>query len=57
MCYDYHGSWDTSAMGAQAALFDPNSNITTSYGLWSWIKAGLPPSKLIMGLPLYGRTW
>ncbi|GMP35622.1 hypothetical protein CsSME_00007995 [Camellia sinensis var. sinensis] len=57
MCYDYHGSWDTSATGAQAALFDPKSNISTSYGLRSWIKAGLPPSKLIMGLPLYGRTW
>lgn len=57
MCYDYHGSWDTSATGAQAALFDPNSNISTGYGLRSWIKAGLSPSKLIMGLPLYGRTW
>ncbi|XP_060171887.1 class V chitinase CHIT5a-like [Lycium barbarum] len=57
MCYDYHGSWDTSATGAQAALFDPKSNISTSYGLRSWIKAGALRSKLIMGLPLYGRTW
>ncbi|XP_059635438.1 nod factor hydrolase protein 1-like [Cornus florida] len=57
MCYDYHGSWNTSVTGAQAALFDPNSNISTSYGLGSWIKAGLHRKKLIMGLPLYGRTW
>ncbi|KAJ8560772.1 hypothetical protein K7X08_022632 [Anisodus acutangulus] len=57
MCYDYHGSWDTSATGAQAALFDSKSNISTSYGLRSWIKAGALRSKLIMGLPLYGRTW
>ncbi|KAH7861894.1 hypothetical protein Vadar_032301 [Vaccinium darrowii] len=57
MCYDYHGSWDTSATGAPAALFDPKSNISTSYGLQSWINAGLPRSKLVMGLPLYGRTW
>nr|GLL20325.1 acidic mammalian chitinase-like [Ipomoea trifida] len=57
MCYDYHGSWDTSATGAQAALFDPKSNISTHYGLGRWIKAGLLRSKLIMGLPLYGRTW
>ncbi|KAK6944388.1 Glycoside hydrolase family 18, catalytic domain [Dillenia turbinata] len=57
MCYNYHGSWDTSATGAQAALFDPNSNISTSYGLNSWVKAGLQQSKLVMGLPLYGRTW
>lgn len=57
MCYDYHGSWDTSVTGAQAALFDPKSNITTHYGLGRWIKAGLLRNKLIMGLPLYGRTW
>ncbi|KAL8497718.1 hypothetical protein ACS0TY_021157 [Phlomoides rotata] len=57
MTYDYHGAWDLSATGAQAALFDPKSNISTSYGLGSWIRAGVPKSKLIMGLPMYGRTW
>ncbi|KAH7861147.1 hypothetical protein Vadar_022155 [Vaccinium darrowii] len=57
MCYDYHGSWDSTATGAHAALFDPKSNISTSYGLQSWINAGLPRNKLVMGLPLYGRTW
>ncbi|XVF48465.1 hypothetical protein PTKIN_Ptkin03bG0192300 [Pterospermum kingtungense] len=57
MCYDYHGGWDTSKTGAQAALYDPNSNISTSYGLRSWIKSGLSRNKLVMGLPLYGRTW
>ncbi|KAK6151631.1 hypothetical protein DH2020_014266 [Rehmannia glutinosa] len=57
MNYDYHGGWDPSATGAHAALFDPNSNISTSYGLGSWIRVGVPRSKLIMGLPLYGRTW
>lgn len=57
MFYDYRGSWDTSATGAQAALFDTKSNVSTSYGLSTWIKAGALRSKLIMGLPLYGRTW
>lgn len=57
MCYDYHGSWDTSATGAPAAFFDPNSNISSSYGLGSWIRAGVPRKQIIMGLPLYGRTW
>lgn len=57
MCYDYHGSWNTSKTGAPAALFDQNSNISTSYGVKSWITAGVPRSKLVMGLPLYGRTW
>lgn len=57
MSYDYHGAWNKTVTGAQAALFDPNSNVSTSYGLGSWIRAGVPRSKLIMGLPLYGRTW
>ncbi|XP_038710983.1 class V chitinase CHIT5a-like [Tripterygium wilfordii] len=57
MCFDYHGSWNTSQTGAHAALFDPKSNISTSYGLQSWIRAGVRPSKLVMGLPLYGKTW
>ncbi|XP_021277076.1 acidic mammalian chitinase-like [Herrania umbratica] len=57
MCFDYHGGWDTSKTGAHAVLYDPNSNVSTSYGLRSWIKAGVPRSKLVMGLPLYGRTW
>ncbi|KAI3446793.1 hypothetical protein Pfo_003458 [Paulownia fortunei] len=57
MNYDYHGGWDPSATGAHAALFDPKSNVSTSYGIGSWIRVGVPRSKLIMGLPLYGRTW
>ncbi|KAM0021134.1 putative chitinase [Helianthus debilis subsp. tardiflorus] len=57
MCYDYHGSWDLSATGTLAALFDPHGNVSTSYGLQSWIKAKIHPEKLVMGLPLYGRTW
>ncbi|KAJ0749602.1 putative chitinase [Helianthus annuus] len=57
MCYDYHGSWDLTATGTLAALFDPHSNVSTSYGLQSWIKAKIHPEKLVMGLPLYGRTW
>ncbi|KAM7268662.1 hypothetical protein ACFE04_010828 [Oxalis oulophora] len=57
MSYDYHGGWDTSATGAQATLYDKNSNVSTSYGIRSWIQAGVPPHKIVMGLALYGRTW
>ncbi|KAL6506101.1 hypothetical protein OROHE_022630 [Orobanche hederae] len=57
MNYDYHGSWDTSVTGAHAALYDPKSNLSTSFGIGSWIRAGVPWSKLVMGMPLYGRTW
>ncbi|KAK4772161.1 hypothetical protein SAY86_013936 [Trapa natans] len=57
MCYDYHGSWDTSATGAHAAFFDPSCNVSSSYGLNSWVRAGVPRRKVIMGLPLYGKSW
>lgn len=57
MCYDYRGSWDTSVTGEHALLYDKASNINTSYGISSWIKAGVSPEKLVMGLPLHGRTW
>nr|QEL09547.1 class V chitinase [Pinus contorta] len=57
MCYDYHGSWDISATGAHAALYDPTSNISTSFGIGSWLHSGVPPNKVAMGMPLYGRSW
>ncbi|KAG6698171.1 hypothetical protein I3842_08G007100 [Carya illinoinensis] len=38
-------------------LLDPNTNLSTIYGIGSWIQSGVPPSQLVMGLPLYGRTW
>ncbi|XP_057871267.1 nod factor hydrolase protein 1 isoform X2 [Cryptomeria japonica] len=57
MCFDYHGSWDTSATGAHAALYDSSSNISTSYGISSWVESGIPPEKVVMGMPLYGKSW
>ncbi|KAL6223765.1 hypothetical protein ACLB2K_002623 [Fragaria x ananassa] len=56
MCFDYHGAW-SNITGPNAPLFDPNSNVNSVYGLRSWINGGMSPSKLVMGLPLYGRTW
>ncbi|KAJ0984853.1 hypothetical protein J5N97_003209 [Dioscorea zingiberensis] len=57
MCFDYHGWWNTTETGAHAALFDPVHNISTSYGLSSWVSAGMPAKKVVMGMPLYGRTF
>ncbi|EXC13800.1 hypothetical protein L484_003149 [Morus notabilis] len=56
MCYDYNGAW-SNITGPNAGLFDPSSNVNTVYGLKSWIRAGMPLEKIVMGLPLYGRTW
>ncbi|PIA45729.1 hypothetical protein AQUCO_01600164v1 [Aquilegia coerulea] len=57
MCYNFHGPWNTSVTGGPALLYDPTSNISTSYGIQSWISAGVPPEKLVLGLPMYGHTW
>ncbi|KAI3973714.1 hypothetical protein MKX01_031134 [Papaver californicum] len=58
MCYDYAGYWDTSRTGSISALYSNNgSKYCTSYGIQEWIESGMPPEKLVMGLPLYGRTW
>lgn len=58
MCYDYYGSWDTTTTGAHAALYNPiNTRLSTSYGLRSWARAGVPTRKLVMGLPLFAHTW
>ncbi|MCD7460171.1 hypothetical protein HAX54_042980 [Datura stramonium] len=58
MCYNYYGSWDTKTTGNHAALFNRKcKEISTSYGIESWIEKGAQKSKLIMGLPLFGRTF
>lgn len=56
MCFDYNGAW-ANFTGFNAALDDPKSNISTRYGIGSWIGSGVPAKKLVMGLPLYGRAW
>ncbi|MFS7996774.1 putative chitinase [Helianthus anomalus] len=56
MCFDYHGSWENFT-GLHSALYDPYTNLSTDFGIGAWIQAGVPPKKIVMGLPLYGPTW
>ena len=57
MTYGY-GKDDASVTEAHAKLFNPdNQALSTSHGLNDWIRAGVPKEKVIMGLPLFGRTW
>ncbi|KAG9456265.1 hypothetical protein H6P81_000773 [Aristolochia fimbriata] len=58
MSYGFSGaSWQPNNTGAPAALYDLNSEVSTSSGLESWVRAGVPPQKVVMGVPLYGCTW
>ncbi|XP_048440475.1 cysteine-rich receptor-like protein kinase 19 [Pyrus x bretschneideri] len=57
IAYDYYVPQRTNFTGAHAALYDPSSDISTDYGIKSWIGRGLSASKLVLGLPFYGYAW
>jgi len=52
---DYAGSWDSKA-GHQANVFGGEAN-TASAVEYYHRKGGIPLSKLIIGIPLYGRSF
>lgn len=58
MAYDYAGSWDSVA-GHQAALFSPQrgEGLSTDHALRWFTDQGVPANHLVMGIPLYGRSF
>ncbi|CAF3533061.1 unnamed protein product [Rotaria sp. Silwood1] len=69
MTYDFHGGWETKT-GHNAPLYKNNdettSDVAPSYiksksncdaAVQAYISAGVPSTKILMGLPLYGRGW
>jgi chitinase len=60
--YNYAGSWDTQTNHA-SPLFDDRQDPLYGQGLDidstvnAYLKAGVPPHKYTMGLPLYGAGW
>lgn len=60
MTYDYFGNWDKNT-GHVAPLFAHskventffNANFTLNY----WMELGADPSKIIMGIPMYGQSF
>lgn len=61
MAYDYAGSWDSTA-GHGSNLFPDLSNpestkFNTDGAVRYYIEHGIPPSKLVIGMPLYGRAF
>ncbi|MDQ2842349.1 MAG: glycoside hydrolase family 18 protein [Acidobacteriota bacterium] len=60
--YDYAGSWDT-VTNHGSPLLDSRNNPNFGQGLSinatvdAYLSAGVPASKYLMGLPLYGAGW
>jgi chitinase len=60
--YNYAGSWDTQTNDA-SPLFDSRQDPEFGQGLdiedtvAAYLKAGVPPEKYLMGVPLYGAGW
>jgi chitinase len=60
--YNYAGSWDTQTNDAsplfdspQDPLFGQDLDIDSTVN--AYLKAGVPPSKYTLGVPLYGAGW
>ncbi|XP_060629020.2 chitotriosidase-1-like [Anolis sagrei] len=51
MTYDFHGSWDSTT--GHVSSLSPDTDGAVKY----WISNGTPAEKIIMGIPLYGRSF
>jgi len=56
MCYDYHGSWDKRTYH-NAPLRSEIGNLSIEFSVDYYLSQGVSPNKLVLGLPLYGRTF
>ncbi|XP_063366348.1 acidic mammalian chitinase-like [Cydia amplana] len=61
MMYDFHGTWD-SVTGVNAPLYaqltdDSSLNFNVNNSVHVWINNGATPSKLVLGLGAYGKTF
>jgi chitinase len=62
MAYDFHGSWEgTGPANHHAPLYrppcDPETADWGAKAVTAYRAAGVPPSKLLLGVPFYGRGW
>ncbi|MBU7316392.1 glycosyl hydrolase family 18 protein [Paenibacillus oleatilyticus] len=63
MTYDFHGGWESKSGHNAPLYFDPadNSedpvNFNVDKAVDNHLNAGVPASKLVLGIPYYGKGW
>ncbi|WP_372661448.1 glycosyl hydrolase family 18 protein [Cohnella sp.] len=63
MTYDFHGDWENVSNHQAPLYMDPkdpvayNAKGNINSTIYTYLKAGIPANKLILGIPLYGRSW
>ncbi|KAL3269272.1 hypothetical protein HHI36_008350 [Cryptolaemus montrouzieri] len=60
MAYDFHGNWDKQT-GHVAPLYyypgDVYDYFNANFSMHYWMEKGAHPSKLVLGIPLYGQSF
>lgn len=60
MGYDLHGAWDTSTnflAPLRRSPRLPDDGLTIDDAVQLYLVSGVPPQKLTLGIPFYGRGW
>jgi chitinase len=61
MAYDIHGGWEMTTnfhaplLGSSADPAGPKAN--ADFAVRSYLRAGVPADKVVLGVPFYGRGW
>ncbi|BFH63595.1 glycosyl hydrolase family 18 protein [Paenibacillus azoreducens] len=62
MTYDFHGDWEQTTNHNASLYSDPNdpdtiNKFSADSAITAYMNAGVPASKIVMGVPFYGRGW
>ncbi|XP_064085061.1 probable chitinase 10 [Macrobrachium nipponense] len=56
MTYDFHGSWEAFA-DHHSKLYNDGGNLDADSTVKKWIASGASARKLVLGVPIYGRSF
>ena len=61
MTYDFYGAWSNTELGHHPGLFagkaDPSNDYNAHRGIQALLAQGVPASKIVLGVAMYGRGW